>query len=131
MAGDEPVPVGIERAHIDAALAHGIEHVAGGHEIAVHLGIQRRSLARAVGEQMMAEGVEARMRVRDRPACASAEGVLEAPVVRVLTHDQIGAVHRPTGRPRRTRNRRGKRHDRGELERDRIAAHEHRAQIGT
>jgi len=52
-----------------------------------HLGVERRALRRAVGEQLVPEGVESRLGVRDRPppARTRAEGVLEPQVRGILS----------------------------------------------
>src|SRR5436853_286154 len=84
VTGDQQVPVGIERSDVDASLAHGVKDVARGQQISDHLGVERRPLRRAVGQQMVPEGVESGLGVRDRPARASAEGVLERVVGSVL-----------------------------------------------
>ena len=46
-----------------------------------------------------------------------------------LTDDEVGAIHGSPLGPLHPRDRRGDRHDRCELQRDRIAAHEYRAEI--
>ena len=55
VAGDQQVPVGIERPDVDAPVAHGVEHVARGHEIALHLRDTAR-VARACGRQAAGAG---------------------------------------------------------------------------
>ena len=95
------VPVGIERPDIDAPLAHAIENVARGDEIAAHLGIKARTLGRAVRQQMMAECIESRMRMLNCPPRAPAKGVVEAAERRILADDEIGTVDRVGPPPRR------------------------------
>src|ERR1700722_18963606 len=67
---DQQMPIGVERADIDAAVADAVENGARGHEVADHLAIEPGTLLRAEAEQVMAERVEAGMGMGDRPTGA-------------------------------------------------------------
>ena len=58
VAGDEHVPIGIQWAYVDAAVAHAVEHAARGHEIAGHFTVQHRPLRGPKLKQMVPERVE-------------------------------------------------------------------------
>ncbi len=99
VAGNQRVPIGIERPHVDASAAHAVENIARGNKIAEHLAVQDRPLWCAVAKQVMAEGVESRMGVRDGIAGTAPEGVFKTLVGTVLAHDQIRAIHGAPLRP--------------------------------
>ena len=100
VAGDQQVPVGIERADVDAPLAHARRaRCAPSRGCRCICAVERRPRRRAVGEQIVAEGVEAGLRMRHRPAGAAAEGVLERAVGRIAAarSDPCGTRARPAG----------------------------------
>ena len=107
------VPVGIERPDVDGAVGHGPEDAPCGDEIADAAPVQARPVAASMGQKMMAQRVEARMRVLDSPADGAAEGVGEGLEGRIVAHDQIGSVDRLTLRPGRGGDGRRQRHDIG------------------
>lgn len=129
MPADEQMPMGIERADTDLAGDHRLEDAPRSDEIADRLAIDPRPLSAAIAQQMMAQGVEAGMRMLDRPTDSAREAIFQAAVRRIRTHGQIGAIDRAALRPLHGGDQRRKWHDLGQTQCDRIAAHQHRAAI--
>jgi len=127
--GNQEIPVGIEGADVDAPFTHAVEDRASRDEVLHHLRVECGPPRRAIAEEVVPEGVESRLRVHHRPARTAAEGVLEGAIRRVLPHDEFRAIHGPMSRPVHVWNGRCDRSHRREPERDRVSAHEHRAEI--
>ena len=75
MPADERVPEGVERPDIDPSVHHGIETAARRDERADASSVEIAPAAPAT-EQVVAQGVEPRARMRDGPAERAAERIL-------------------------------------------------------
>ena len=121
--------IGIERTDVDFARQQALRHATGRHQRADRLPEQPGLPAGAMAQEVVPDGVEARLRVLDRPADAAAEGVGELPERSIGRNGEIGPVH---GASVAARKRRQRRRDRlhGRLRaRERVAAHEGEAEV--
>lgn len=70
------MPIGIERADIDLARDHRIEDAPRSDEMADRLAIDPRPISSEIAQQMMAQGVEAGMRMLNRPTDSPREAII-------------------------------------------------------
>lgn len=131
IAGQQQVPVGVQRTDVDPAGAHVLQHVARGHQVRDHLAVQHGARRAAKFKQMVPEGIEARVRVSNGESSPMAEGVGQCAERRVLAHNEIGPVDSATAGPPGSGDRSHDRRDRCEFRGDRKAAHEGAAQVRT
>ena len=82
-----------------------------------------------MAQEVVPDGVEARLRVLDRPADAAAEGVGELPERSVGRNGEIGPVHGASLAARMRRQRRRNRLHGRLRARERVAAHEGETEV--
>ncbi len=124
------VPVAVQRPDFDRAVHHALEDTPCRAEIADGAPVEPCLAVASPGKPVMAQRVEARMRVLHGPADGAAKCVGEILVGRVLAHDQVAPVERVSPGPGSGGNGRRQRHDPGNVARDRESAHLHAAEVG-